>query len=1208
MPHPLQTRVEAVRGRAARLLWMYGLSRFAAAAVGIIILLALADYGLRLHDAAGRWLFSLMALLGIAGAFMWLGWPALRPRKSPIEVARRIESRFPALEGRLSSAVAFLDESEDDPRAGSAALRKAVVAEAAALSADLDFRKALDSRQPRRAATVAAIAFFLFATLAGLNPAAANLALARLAMPWRAQPWPRRHELAFVSTPSRLATGDDFEVQLVNRRGKLPDDVRIHLRLHTALGTRKESHDMQPLGERAVYRLSNVAHSLDYRASGGDDDTLPWTRLEVIEPPKVVELTIEVTPPEYAGRSPRQEGRLVKAIAGSTLAVRGRLDKPIASAIGRTETDGFDLPSVSLDDDGLSFAAPAGGAWTIEKSGNLWFELTDENGLVFGRDTRIELQVLPDSPPAIAWEAPIDHTFVTPRALVPVQALVKDDLAIRGVQLRFLRPGASEAEQVIELYAGPAKVAASRGSTIPDGDSQSIDYEWDLARLPHLQPGDVLAVRITAEDYKPQLATSIVRRLTIVTEEELENRVSQRQTSILSQLAEALRIARQCREQTGAIEIRLSEAEVLEAGDLNHLQSAQLNGRQLEKLLGDEADGVAGQLIALLEELAANRVGSQAAKARLEQLLAEVRKLNSGPLPAIEQELSQAFKTAREVIDVDDPNERDRQPVEAIIARLRAAGVHQDEAIASLETMLGALAEWDSFSRLAREIGAIRSDQESLADETETLRLATVAAAGDSPPAEARAGGRQAAQRELDLARRLDKIQSRMEEMLTRLEASDPLAAGTLADGLDVARRLAIGGQMREAALRLSALRFGPARERQLAVLEGLKQLLDTLSSRRNDELKRSIAALSAAAGDLATLLDQSRQAQGALAAAAQEADAGKKDRELQRLAREMERLAEEVDKLERQLERLRAQQPAQSLAQAAGKSRDAGQSAAGGNADEAQQGARDAQRLLEEAQAQLAQDIDRKREELAREEQARIEQFLAGLAARQKNVLQGTQRIDGMKQNGALPAEQEMALRGIAAEQRLLAEEAVQLRAQLAAKAFDFAMESIEERMGQAAGLLLRGETGAPTQTAEQAALSRLEQMLAALKPDEPAAEKPPPDGQAQPAGDSPPPGNFGGMLAELKLLKLLQEAIYARTAELEAIRAQEGALPPPQEEELDQLAREQGRLADMVLDLIEAASQRPEDEMELLPEGDNPPPDAKKSLDDELLQELET
>lgn len=1165
-------------------MWQYGLYRFAAAAVAIIATIAALDYLLRWHDPGLRWLVSLAVCLGIGLAFSYLAWPTFTARRGLIDVARRIELRFPQLGERLSSAMAFLAQSEDDPTAGSPALRRSVVAEAESLAADLDFSRSLDTRPLRRAAIIVSCAVLVAALLAVLNPSAAALAISRLAIPWQDRPWPRRHELEFVKPPARLAAGDDFEVELLDRRGTLPDAVQIVLRHDTRQGTRTETHEMKRLGERMVFRLDNVVRPLSYRAVGGDDDTMPWTNLEIVEPPKVVELTVEVLAPAYAAVPMREEGRVVKALAGSQLRIRGRLDKPIRTAALRGEPTDLPLPEVAISPDGLAFSAgmSAAAPWLIEQSGAFWFELSDEHGLVFGRDTRIELHALPDTAPALAWESPPDHSFITPRAVVPIKALIKDDLAIRGVQLRFLRPGGSDEEQVVELYAGPEQPAVDGERAMGSGDSRSIEHGWDLAQLAGLNPGDVLAVRLTAEDYKPQLATTVARRLTIVTEEELENRIAQRQGTILSQLAEALRTERQCREQASAMETRLQESEKLDAGDLNHLQSAQLNQRQVEKLLGPAAEGVEGQLALALDELAANRVGSQATAARLGDLLTKVRELNRGPLPAIEQELTQAFKAARERAEAPQA-----AGAAVVVERLRTAGVRQDDVIASLENMLGALAEWDSFSRLAREIGQIRADEAAVAEETESLRLKVLAAAAEA--AADRDAARKLSQRQLELARWLDKVQSRMEEMLVRLEASDPLTAGTLADALDAARRLAIGGRMREAAAHLAALRLGPAHQTEQAAIDGLKQLLDMLSSRRDYELARSVAALREAAGELGDLVSRGRQMQAELDAAAADPDAEKRKRELQRLTKELEDLAAKAQQLARQLQRLRANQPAASLAQSAAKGKAASQAAAGGDADGAQAESKGAQRLLEEAQAQLAEAVAQAEQQLAQEQLARIEQSIAALIERQKNVIAETQRLDALKQAQPLDAPQQAALRNIAAEQRLLADETDQLRPRLsAAPAFAFALEGIIERLRQAAAELQRGETGDSVQQLEQAALARLEQMLAALKPDDPAGgnDMPPPNQQENPPMAQPPPGDLSGAMAELKLLKLLQEEINRRTTELEQSRAKSGQLSPAEEAELAALAGEQGRLADMVYNLIEATAPRPEDNPDALPE----------------------
>ena len=1184
MPHPLQTRVEAVRRKAGRLVRLRGLCLFLLALVAVAAVFSAIDYLLRWQDAAARWILSLLAL-AVLGWVAWrFVWPSWRYRLGLVQTAQRIEAYFPQLGQRLSSAVDFLAQDQNDKTAGSIDLRRAVVAEAEAMSAPLDFRLAIDARYPQWAWMAALGVTLAAAFLVGIfdDGRTTSLALARLTMPWRSDlAWPRRHQLEFARRIEKLAAGDDLELELIDKTGRLPDVVKMQVRYPTPTGTRTENRQLRPLAERLVFRLDNVRQSLAYRASGGDDDTMPWTELSVIEPPKVQSLDIAITPPRYTGLPTEKAGRIGKAIAGSSLAIRGRVDKPIRSARLRSETAaGTTLPAVSIAANQLSFQVPADGAtpWLMEKSGAYWVELADESGLPTGRDTRFELQVLADSPPAISWETPADQTFVTPRALVPIRCLVKDDLAIRRVELRYLRPGTSDAgEQVVVLYQGPDQAQPAGG--MADGDSRTIDEHWDLTQLAGLQPGDVLAVRITAEDYKPQLATSVVRRLSIITDQELESRLGQRQTVVLGQLAEALRIERQAREQVGALQIRLEEAAQLAESDLNHLQSGQLNQRQVEKLMGNDPTGVEGQLAALIEELSANRVEGQAVAARMHDLLAKVRDLNRRPLVEISQRLTEAHKALRGQID--------GEAASGAGDSLATAAARQDDVIAFLEGLLGTLTEWDSFSRLAREIGQIRSEQEQLAEETMTLKLAAIAAA--SPRADERTAARQLAQRELGLARRLDKIQSRMEEMLGRLQATDPLAAGTLADALDAARRLAIGGQMRDAASKLEQEQLGQSHQTQLVALDALKQLLDVLSSRRDVELARTIKSLRAAAGELAGMRARQQALQDELSGAASEQNPAERRRKLERLIKELEALTQQMQQLTRKLQRLTAPRAAEALARAAESDAAAGQAAGQGDADAAQQQARQAEPRLEEAHREIEQAIAQAEQELAQQQLAQMEQWIEGLLARQKNVIGDMQRLEDSraKDGGELTAAQKATLRGTAAEQRLLADETEQLRLKMAEQsAFALALSGARQAMQRAAAQMERGRTDALAQEPAQAAATRLEQMLAALQPESgPPPEAPPPESPPQPPPPSGQKDPFSS-LAALKLLQLLQGEINRRTQALEAIRVREGKLSDEQLLELDGLAAEQGRLAEMVLNLIRESVQRPEDNPELLPE----------------------
>jgi hypothetical protein len=290
-----------------------------------------------------------------------------------------------------------------------------------------------------------------------------------------------------------------------------------------------------------------------------------------------------------------------------------------------------------------------------------------------------------------------------------------------------------------------------------------------------------------------------------------------------------------------------------------------------------------------------------------------------------------------------------------------------------------------------------------------------------------------------------------------------------------------------------------------------------------------------------------------------------------------------------------------------------AGQSAGKGDAGQSQEQSREARKRLEEAQREIVRAIAQAEEELARQQMARMEQWLTGLAVRQKNVIEETVRLDAARQaaKGELPPAQQASLRNLAAEERLIGDETEQLRLKMVElAAFAFALETAQQEMQRAAAMLGRGQTDAATQAVEQSAATRLEQMLTAMKPDEAIASADPPPDQ-QPPQSGQPPGEQASSLAELKLLQLLQGEIRRQTAQIESLRTKQGKLEGEQIRELDALAQQQGRLADMVLNLIRAAAAKPEDDLDSLPNPDDnakpKPKDMKPVLDEELLRDLE-
>ena len=141
------------------------------------------------------------------------------------------------------------------------------------------------------------------------------------------------------------------------------------------------------------------------------------------------------------------------------------------------------------------------------------------------------------------------------------------------------------------------------------------------------------------------------------------------------------------------------------------------------------------------------------------------------------------------------------------------------------------------------------------------------------------------------------------------------------------------------------------------------------------------------------------------------------------------------------------------------------------------------------------------------------------------------------------------------------------------AAEVFAIALRSAASMMQQAADRLAKRETDRQTLARQQAARQRFLDLLAALKSDE--SGNGPQEGRPQPGQQPPDEEQQGGdqeiiaQLAQLKLLKTLQEDLLERTAELDRQRRENGRLTPEQEQRLEQLASEQGRLADIARNL---------------------------------------
>ncbi len=284
----LESRIKALRASVRRLLALHGLGWVVGLLLPMVIAAGLADWLFHL-DSVIRAVF-LTALVGALGYLLYRR--VLRPllvRFADLDIAMRIEERWPGLNDRLASTIQFLVVNVADDRYGSSTMRAATVRQALAETETIDFREVIETRPVRRALGVAAAAVALAGILALAAPATSRIAMTRLIAPFGSLEWPQQTHFVLdeANTTLKIARGDSFGLAVKVRAGdKVPESARAVY--HFADGT----ESVEPLrslpGGEFRGRIEAVNQPFRFTVTGGDDATsVRDVSVRVVPPPSL---------------------------------------------------------------------------------------------------------------------------------------------------------------------------------------------------------------------------------------------------------------------------------------------------------------------------------------------------------------------------------------------------------------------------------------------------------------------------------------------------------------------------------------------------------------------------------------------------------------------------------------------------------------------------------------------------------------------------------------------------------------------------------------------------------------------------------------------------------------------------------------------------------------------------------------------------------
>jgi hypothetical protein len=654
---PLQERLAELRAKVRQLLWVHGLSWLTAVLLGTLLLVGWTDWLVHLDDAGVRLILGL-SILAIVGyvAFRRLISP-LRVSLTDLDLALRVERRFPQFKDALASTIQFL-QTNKDPTLGAPELQQRVIDKALKQAKFIDFEDVVQSKPVQRIAWTALIVCLTTALVVGLNQAEAATALKRLVFPFGTHPWPKRVRLQLVNhefealvpdsdEPLRVARGDTFELTAINLndRGRLPQSIHLEIKHPDGTVARETMQRMtlkDPSGQSRETAFSSlvIKTPFEFRAVGGDDLSMEWFPLEVVPPPVAESLQVTLTPPKY---SLRPKVKLspgaghIEGLLGTIVEIRAMANKPLGNSLLRVrDKDQYPLKVAA---NGLNLTA----IFTIKESGvySYWLDLRDLQNFGNSDAPRYEIRAIQDMAPDIYIDQPATDIQVTPTAEVPLRFVAKDDLGLRAIRMQYTTQ-LTNAADLSPLVEVPLATLTKRPL------HHSLEHVWQLEPL-KLTAGMKVQFHAEATDEydlagAPHVGRSIARTLTVISPEEKSQELNNRQAGLLNNLARLKKQESEIEAKTGELQKQLEKAGSLRPQDLDLLQRIEGQQRQVATALQNPQDGILAKTQEILNELNQNHVDSPDTKRRLDQIRAELQRLSTAHLPEIEQQLTQARK------------------------------------------------------------------------------------------------------------------------------------------------------------------------------------------------------------------------------------------------------------------------------------------------------------------------------------------------------------------------------------------------------------------------------------------------------------------------------------------------------------------------------------------------------------------------------------
>ena len=509
----LQARVSGARRVWKRSLFWTG---FAIVLTGVIALLvgeAMIDWLMPLPSAVRATLLGVGA--GVIGylLYKYLVQP-LRASLTLRDVALNVERNHPDLEDRLVSAIEFGDRESADPI--EAHMLQRLLEDTVERVKGINFKATIDHSRTRKYVGIAALVVVGCVILSLLFPTEIHTSLLRVLVPWEKTDPILTTRLAVEPGNARILRGKSLPIH-VTVTGKSADKVVLTYRdigaQHPPTSDVKENEQLpktmigmlqNPDDKRGfAYEIFNIDADMEYYVVANEATSERYT-VEVFEMPKVTEISIAYTYPDYTGLKPVVQTGTgdVRAVVGTQAEIRLTTNKAIqdASIVISQEavSDQQSDLTVDLDSADSQMTISNGNTLTtiidVLEDGSYAIQLLCIDG--FNNEIPIEytIRAIPDAAPEVVIKEPGRDVKATKLDEVEIIAEATDDYGVAELKLMY-RIGSDELRELVMEFSKEAV------SPQPKAESQYADgaYTFYLEEF-DVEPGDIISYYAHATD------------------------------------------------------------------------------------------------------------------------------------------------------------------------------------------------------------------------------------------------------------------------------------------------------------------------------------------------------------------------------------------------------------------------------------------------------------------------------------------------------------------------------------------------------------------------------------------------------------------------------------------------------------------------------------------------------------------------------------